>query len=270
MMRVVAQAALMTLVVVAITHAASYAVWGNMEGGYDLSIVVAGTLIPLATCFPISMVLLSQRSALAKALSELEQTHRELQEQASRDPMTGLMHRQAFFSRLASMGPAYGCVLMVDVDHFKAVNDLNGHAAGDQALLLIADALADTAGEHGVVARFGGEEFCIFLPLADPSGGRKTGEKIRRRIESIEFSPGGVHCRLTVSIGIAAVHPGASVETAISAADAALYEAKAAGRNRVVAESARLGPSAGRLKKIAFEERGVETLADDLRSRQRG
>jgi diguanylate cyclase (GGDEF)-like protein len=192
------------------------------------------------------MVLLSQRSALTKALGELEQTHRELQEQASRDPMTGLMHRQAFFARLESMGHPKGCFLMVDVDHFKAVNDLNGHAAGDQALLLIADKLADSAGERGVVARFGGEEFCIFLPNANLSEGQKIGEKIRRRIDSIEFSPGGCRHPLTVSIGVASTHVGATVETAISAADVALYQAKAAGRNRVTRASIRRKADRGR------------------------
>jgi len=205
-----------------------------MDGGYELSIIVAGVLIPLATCFPISMFLLVQRRSLAMALSGLEQAHRELQEQASRDPMTGLLHRQAFFAKFASVGYRDGSLLMVDVDDFKAVNDTLGHAAGDQALRMVADALATTVGDAGAVARYGGEEFCIFLPLADPREGRKMGENLRRQVGKIDFRPGGPRRRLTVSIGVAALDPWSSVETAISAADAALYQAKSAGRNRVV------------------------------------
>jgi diguanylate cyclase (GGDEF)-like protein len=244
--RVVGQAALMTLVVIAITQAVSYAVWGQMDGGYDLSIAVAGTLIPLVTCFPISMVLLLQRNVLTRALGDLQQTHQQLQEQASRDPMTGLMHRQAFFAKLAAMSHADGCFLMVDVDHFKAVNDKHGHAAGDQALLLIANALAESAGKGGAVARFGGEEFCIFLPLAGPLEAQQVSEKIRRRVERIEFSPGGVPRPLTVSIGVAVAPSGVSVEVAVSAADEALYDAKAAGRNRVICAPTRGSANTGR------------------------
>jgi len=232
--RTVAQAALLTLAVIAITQITCLAIWGGTDGGYELSIMVAGALIPLATCFPISMFLLVQRRSLATALSGMEQAHRELQEQASRDPMTGLLHRQAFFAKLSFVESPGGCFLMIDVDHFKAVNDTNGHAAGDQALRLIADALADTVGDTGAVARYGGEEFCIYLPLADPLDGHRIGENVRRRVGKIEFSPGGVRRRLTVSIGVAALDLGADVETAISAADAALYEAKSEGRNRVV------------------------------------
>lgn len=135
---------------------------------------------------------------------------------------------------------------MIDVDHFKAVNDIHGHAAGDQALRLIAGALADTAGEKGSVARFGGEEFCIFLSNADPSEGQETAEGVRRRIGKIAFSRGGVRHRLTVSVGVAALEPGVTIETAVSAADAALYEAKADGRNRVVRAKRQSRSGAGR------------------------
>ncbi len=254
MIRVVTQAALVTLLVVAITQAVSYAVWGNKEGGYDLSIVVTGVLIPLATCFPISLVLLSQRQALTGALAALEQAHRELQEQASRDPMTGLPHRQAFFARLAALGRPEGCVLMVDVDHFKSVNDRHGHAAGDQALQLIADALAEAAGRRSVVARFGGEEFCVFLPYADPSEGHEVGDRIRLSVGQLDFAPGGLRHPLSVSIGVAIARPGVSAEAAISAADVALYQAKAAGRNRVIRAAPRRDSDMARLAARAVPE----------------
>ncbi len=246
MTRIIAQAALLTVAVIAVTQIASYAIWGGMDGGYELSIVLAGVLIPLSTCFPISLFLLLQRNRLADVLARLEAVHGELKERSSRDAMTGLLHRQAFFERLTSTAGEAGVVLVIDVDHFKSVNDTHGHAAGDQALRSIAETLEKVTGASGAVARFGGEEFCVFLPIADEFEGLKLGEKIRRQVGRIEFSPEGVRRRLTVSVGVARHSSGDSVELAISAADAALYEAKRAGRNRVVCSPRKSQPELGR------------------------
>lgn len=233
----IAQALLLTLAVIAVTQIASYALWGGMDGGYDPSIVVAGIMIPAFTCFPISFILLRQRNRMTDLFARLEVAHDELKQRASRDAMTGLLHRQAFFERLNSaLGD--GAILVIDVDHFKSVNDTYGHAAGDQALRSIATTLERTAGDSAIVARFGGEEFCVFLPLADEFEGLKLGEQMRRQVGAIEFSPNGDRRRLTISAGVARYRPGESVELAISAADAALYEAKRTGRNRVVCSSA--------------------------------
>ncbi len=232
--RIISLAALLTLAVIAVTQVASFATWGGMDGGYELSIVVAGILIPLATCFPISTVLLLQRRRLADALASLELAHVRLQERSSRDPMTGLLHRQAFFEQTATLGHAAGAFLMIDVDHFKAINDTSGHASGDDALRLIAAALAEAARDGAIVSRFGGEEFCAFLPGAGTREGEKLAEQIRRRIGKLEFAPGGTRRRLTVSIGVASSVPGGTAEAAIGEADAALYQAKRDGRNRVV------------------------------------
>jgi len=233
LIRIISLAALLTLAVIAITQIVSYATWGGMDGGYELSIVVAGTLIPLATCFPISMVLLTQRRRLTDALQSLELAHQQLQEHSSRDQMTGLLHRQAFFEHLATLGRPEGAFLMIDVDHFKSINDTNGHAAGDNALRMVAVALAETERVGAIIARFGGEEFCAFLPHASAFDGEKLAEKIRRKIGKLDFAPKGNLRRLTVSIGVASSSAGRDAEGAIGEADAALYRAKAEGRNRV-------------------------------------
>jgi diguanylate cyclase (GGDEF)-like protein len=234
MKHVVGMAALLTLAVIALTQAVCYAVWGGSEEVYDLSIVATGVLIPLVTCFPISIVLLRQRGQIARTLSELEQAHRDLREASSRDPMTGLLHRQAFFERLTAHVCGAGAFLMIDVDHFKSINDTSGHGAGDEALRLIAAALAEVAGHTNVVARFGGEEFCLFSPVPGAMEGHKLAERIRRRIGKLDFAPGGARRRLTVSIGVADAASFGDAQSAIGAADAALYEAKRQGRNRVV------------------------------------
>lgn len=232
--RIAGLAGLLTLCVVAITQAACFAVWGGMEGGYDPMIVVVGAVLPAATCFPISMVLLLQRQRLTAALLRLEEAHHLLQERASRDPMTALLHRQAFFEQLAATGGGAGAFLMIDVDHFKAINDRHGHAAGDEALRLIADALRDVASGAGLVARFGGEEFCVHATGADVTAGELLAELIRRRIGALPFAPGGRSRRLTVSIGVCDAAAYDDADAAIHAADEALYRAKERGRDRVV------------------------------------
>lgn len=242
----IAQALLLTLAVIAVTQVTCYAIWGGMDAGYDVSIVLAGVLIPLFTCFPISLYLLRQRNRMADLLARLEVVHGELKQRSSRDAMTGLLHRQAFFEKLNDTAGGTGAILVIDVDHFKSVNDTYGHAGGDEALKCIAATLEKTAGSSATVARFGGEEFCAFVPLADEFEGLKLGEQIRRQVGGIEFSPNGARRRLTVSIGVARYRPGESVEQAISAADAALYEAKRAGRNRVVCSPPQGQTEAGR------------------------
>jgi diguanylate cyclase (GGDEF)-like protein len=248
--RIILPAALITLAVIAITQAVSYATWGGMDGGYELSIVVAGTLIPISTCFPISMFLLLQRRKLADALARLELAHQRLRERSSRDQMTGLLHRQAFFEHLATLGSPAGAFLMIDVDHFKSINDTSGHAAGDDALRLIAGALGEAEGDGSIVARFGGEEFCAFLPHASAFEGENLAEKIRRRIGKLDFAAKGNPRRLTVSIGVASSLRGSDAETAIGEADAALYKAKAQGRNRVVV-SHESGTGSGAVRIVA-------------------
>jgi two-component system, cell cycle response regulator len=126
-------------------------------------------------------------------------------------------------------------VLVVDLDHFKAFNDRYGHPAGDEALRAFAAILRDTLREDDVVARYGGEEFVAYLPGLDRAAAAEVAERVRSRTASsiVAIGPGQT-ARITVSVGVA-VGPedGSDRASLLRAADQRLYEAKAAGRDRV-------------------------------------
>jgi len=233
MPRIARIAAFLTLIIIALTQAICYFVWGDMDGGYDFRIVAVGSIIPAATCFPISMILLLQRQNLAETLMRLESANLKLESLASTDQMTGLLNRDAFLARLADAQVGTGAFLMIDVDHFKDVNDSHGHAAGDEALILIAATLMNVTRDTDIVARLGGEEFCVFAPNASLHQGEMLAERVRQQVQDLQFAPRGVTRRLTVSIGVSTKAACSDTEAAIRAADSALYRAKNRGRNRV-------------------------------------
>jgi diguanylate cyclase (GGDEF)-like protein len=157
------------------------------------------------------------------------------------DPLTGLFNRHALAPRFAELGHQARltrqpvCLLLCDVDHFKAINDEHGHARGDAVLCDIAYELRKRLHSFELVYRLGGEEFLVVLPGVGEAGGRRVAERLRAAIESLR--PAGV--TLTVSIRINAAHgERVQYEAMFAAADAALYEAKRAGRNRVSAAGA--------------------------------
>jgi len=165
-----------------------------------------------------------------------------LRGQADTDGRTGLTNSRAFDESLerllANRGEAdHVAVLMLDLDHFKDFNDRYGHPAGDEALRTFAHLLSTSVREGDVAARYGGEQFAIFLPGLTTTAAAEVAERIRERTEStiIPLGP-GLTGHLTVSIGIA-VAPGDGGQRImlLKAADEALYRAKLAGRNRVVA-----------------------------------
>ena len=125
------------------------------------------------------------------------------------------------------------CMLMLDVDHFKAYNDQHGHLAGDYALCLVAHTLRNQLRPKDSMARYGGEEFVILLPEIDEEEARSIGERLRQSLEQITsfYSPVGILPGVTVSIGMALMQPKDSLEGLIARADCALYKAKQQGRN---------------------------------------
>jgi diguanylate cyclase (GGDEF)-like protein len=161
-----------------------------------------------------------------------------LRSQAERDDLTGLLNRRAFHQQLDALvhearrsSRPLGLVV-IDVDHFKQVNDQHGHQAGDAALVAVADALGDSVRECDVVARVGGEEFALLLPDTEPDAGLAIADRARHRVASQTQ----LDVRLTLSAGLA-TYPGDGADAAalLHAADAALYDAKRAGRNRAQA-----------------------------------
>ena len=166
-------------------------------------------------------------------------------ELSSRDPLTGLANRRHFelmlageVDRVARAGePAL--VLMIDIDHFKKVNDAHGHPAGDEVLKHVAHTLQDCIRPMDTVARFGGEEFAMILPNCPPSFAQAVAERIRIRIQSmtIPISPGET-VRVTVSLGgaFAPQWVRSSALLWVERADQQLYQAKSEGRNRACLE----------------------------------
>jgi diguanylate cyclase (GGDEF)-like protein len=126
--------------------------------------------------------------------------------------------------------------LLLDADHFKAVNDKYGHAAGDEALCLVARTLHETLRASDITGRIGGEEFTVFLPETDLDGAAQLADRLREAIAAAKLIFQDQLIRLTVSIGVAPVGLEAAtpLDVALQAADEALYRAKQSGRNRVI------------------------------------
>jgi diguanylate cyclase (GGDEF)-like protein len=185
--------------------------------------------------------LLDEREAFARRLehdrADLQRRHDDLARTAAHDPLTGLFNRAALGSLLDDPdgpqlhGAAYVLVL-VDIDHFKQVNDRYGHLLGDRALRAVADAINASIREGDFAVRYGGEEFLVVLPDTRLDAGFDVAERIRLRVMAVTLP-----FPLTASIGIAAGHPGQDTAQAVfDRADQALYRAKTAGRNRIVAD----------------------------------
>ncbi|MDA7414849.1 diguanylate cyclase [Xenophilus arseniciresistens] len=183
--------------------------------------------------------------ALLQTRDALELANLQLSQLASHDALTGLANRRALDARLQQAvatepppdepAPA---LMMIDVDHFKRFNDLHGHQAGDECLIRVAAAVRAVAeAEGGLAARFGGEEMAVLLP-AHPQPAR-VAEAVRAEVAALVLPGVGPAAPVTVSIGLATLHASRPTVTAwLGAADRALYAAKAAGRNRVVADEA--------------------------------
>lgn len=204
-----------------------------------------GTAVRHGFFFPVSMAVaaLGEDSSLVvvRDITETVRLTAELRQLARTDPLTGLANRRVFtetveveflrFKRFAS--PA--ALLMIDVDHFKAVNDRHGHEVGDNALIALAKILETSARGTDLAARFGGEEFVVLLAGTSAPGAVETAERIREAAAAIvidsPFGPFG----FTVSIGVTEFITGDGAWTiALRRADQALYDAKAAGRDRVM------------------------------------
>ena len=184
--------------------------------------------------------------SLAERVAHMEQEalgYREhLEEQRQKaliDPLTGLPNRAAWTERLEheiAQWQQHGNTLslaMLDLDHFKRINDNYGHLAGDKVLKIIATVLRKRLRGSDFIARFGGEEFVLLLPATPPAIGAKLLETLRASIEACPFHFKGERVTITVSMGLAAFRPGEHSDLVLKRADQALYRAKNAGRNRV-------------------------------------
>jgi len=181
--------------------------------------------------------LAKRRAAAAQIRFESERHRAEAQRLAAevlRDPLTGIANRRAFEQRLASIGDASYAIAIIDIDHFKSINDRYSHQHGDAVLVRVAATLDDWSTPDRLVARLGGEEFVVLF-----SGDRRAAagicETMRQAVAGVEFPhPNGAH-HVTISIGVAFAAPGEGSAGVMARADERLYSAKAGGRDRVVA-----------------------------------
>lgn len=181
------------------------------------------------------------RLQLRQFADELAQSNKRLQELALTDVLTGLPNRRHGIERLeqewavALRGNRPVCCMMVDIDHFKSVNDTYGHQVGDAALKLVASSLYQAARKQDVVCRLGGEEFMVICPDTDEAAGFKYAERLRQYVAKRPLSVNGNMLNLEVSIGLADNTKHGSTQAMLHCSDTRLYKAKAQGRNCTIA-----------------------------------
>jgi diguanylate cyclase (GGDEF)-like protein len=175
---------------------------------------------------------------------------RQLREQGERDALTNLFNRRALNDHLRrawsqrGRGQADFTVVVIDLDHFKLINDRLGHHGGDEVLVETARRLTGVTREADVVARYGGEEFVVLMPATEGEGAPAAAQRLHSALRASPFQVGGQPLRVTASVGVATVRPeDANAEACVRRADQALYAAKNTGRDRVVAWTVALSSS---------------------------
>lgn len=179
----------------------------------------------------------------ARQVTELRNNLDTIRKEVLTDSLTGLSNRKAFDEQIQERVAESDRIssplilMLLDIDHFKRFNDNFGHQVGDQVLRLVARTLTDNVKGRDIAARYGGEEFAILLPDTPLISGMKVAESLRKNVETREIVNKVTNKslgRITMSIGVAEYLPGESISDLVARADAALYDAKKAGRNQVV------------------------------------
>jgi diguanylate cyclase (GGDEF)-like protein len=188
----------------------------------------------------IAVFLLMVEQARHRAFQRLKIANKTISDLAIRDALTGVYNRRHIVSEINRAEEDAGSftVCLLDLDHFKRINDTYGHAAGDLALQQVAETIQSEIRHDDCFGRYGGEDFLLLLRDAELEGSMQFLERIRGRIEALKISGLEHSASITVSGGIAQYRPGESGTHTINRADEALYAAKAAGRNRIMLEAA--------------------------------
>lgn len=206
---------------------------GRRLAGHLPTRIVDGDRIQLGSAVVVKFVRLNPTE---------EQFQHEMFERTVRDALTSLYNRSFFLNQvgpLAELGSMRGlgmAILMLDIDHFKRVNDTFGHDTGDAVLREVANVLRESTRSEDLVARYGGEEFVLALPVAAPDQATDRAEQIRSNLSSAEITVSATSLKVTASLGLAYAPPGRmrSPSALITAADHCLFQAKRAGRDRLV------------------------------------
>jgi diguanylate cyclase (GGDEF)-like protein len=199
---------------------------GYLASSYAAVSQTTGAVLLIAN--GLLMLLIIVRDAMAEMTARSET-----------DKLSGLLNRRGFEDRAdkllatALRAGVPAAMVVADLDHFKAINDSHGHAAGDQVIVAFAQVLTAIADKQAVLGRLGGEEFAAFIPGTNVSTARLYAEGVRSGISSLSIANLGVGRRVSASFGVAQRRPGDSLSDLLRRADAALYEAKKSGRDRV-------------------------------------
>lgn len=197
---------------------------------------VFGVVCPALISAPVSIILVRQAEANQRLNRQLVAAQAELQVRADHDHLTGVLNRAAFYreaSQAVREQPA--CLLLADIDLFKAINDKYGHAAGDRALCVVANTLASITRGGDFIGRIGGEEFAILLRNVPLPLGMTIAERARAAVADLDLPmDDGTILGFSISIGVSQFEPDSTLESALARADHAMYQAKRQGRNQVL------------------------------------
>lgn len=208
-----------------ITFALPFAFFGRAYFGFFAIAVFPAALIPLLLAPPISIILLNMFRVQTLTIARVDELIRY-------DTLTGVLTRAYLLGKTGELLSQGGSFLMIDADHFKAVNDTYGHDLGDEALKKLTEVLRKGLSSEAVIGRLGGEEFGVFLPRADAEQAARVADDLCERMRTEAKHIAGHEIGLTVSIGCACHMAGQTLEKTMKRADAALYHAKRSGRDR--------------------------------------
>ena len=220
-----------TLACVAVAVTFNAILFGDQSAEIMRRALISGTVLPIMMGLPLFIIMSLRMRGLAL-------TNRRLGLIARTDSLTACLNRGAFTTRVNAAlsrrpNAPHGAMLMIDADNFKAINDLYGHDAGDEALAIIARSIRAILRSGDLVGRMGGEEFGVYLPGVDVRNAEAIAERIRRSVNLAVFTPNGRLRPLSVSIGGAVFNQLTSFSELFRIADQRLYGAKQGGRNRV-------------------------------------
>ncbi len=220
----------------------------TLRGDGERTLTLGGAVLRVRTTTVFENGVAVARILSARDITELDRLRSELVDQAARDSLTGLLNRRNLDQHLSALvADAHRTgrplsVAMIDLDHLKELNDKFGHQAGDRGIVGVAQVLSDSA-DGDLVVRVGGDEFLVAMVDTDADAAELRGQLWRVGVGRLRIGPDVPP--MTLSIGVAQLEPPMNADTFVTAADAALYEAKAAGRNRVRVRPAGPAPTQG-------------------------
>lgn len=220
-------------------------VWFVLQGDVVLRALAAGGLVYVGAAYRASWTLSCFLRRSFQLTHELQGAYAAAEERARTDDLTGLKNRRAFYelgARTLEHAQRYGhpvCVVMLDIDRFKRINDTWGHAAGDEAIKAVAQVIRQTVRATDISGRVGGEEFAVLLPESSAEEAAAQAERLRQAVAGLSLRQGADEIPITCSLGVAERDGESSLDRLMRRADLALYEAKVQGRNRVARHGSR-------------------------------